>query len=106
MVAPKKLVEGIYFNVKKQNGPDGPFCFLCQRDWRRSGCPAAFCSTTLAAALAGVFFVVGGGATLQAAFLAVRGGKTNAFGGDGAGRCFAVSFGTKFLCHGWTPLSG
>ena len=61
-------------------------------------------STAFFAALAGVLLVVGGHATLQAAHLAVRGGKTNALGRDGTGGGFALGFGAEFFGHFGTPV--
>jgi hypothetical protein len=76
--------------VSKKNGPKGPFF------WNPS--------TAFFAALAGVLLVVGGHATLEAAHLAVRGGKTNALGGDRTRGSFAFGFGAEFFGHEWTPV--
>jgi hypothetical protein len=62
-------------------------------------------STAFFAALARVFLVVGGHATLQAAHLAMASRVTHAFGGDRPGRGFTVSFGTEFFAHGLAPVN-
>lgn len=51
------------------------------------------------AAFAGVLLVVGRYATLKATLLAVWGSKANAFGRNGTGGGFALSFGTEFFGH-------
>lgn len=86
-------------------GPHGAIC--------RAGCPAlGGWSAALFRALAGVLFVAGGRATLQAAALAFAGGEAHARRGNGFGRA-DVAFGSDFLGHGefqkwgWTnPLLG
>jgi hypothetical protein len=55
--------------------------------------------TALFATFAGVFLVVGGNATLQAAQLTMTSGVANAFGGKGTGAGFAIGFGTEFFGH-------
>jgi hypothetical protein len=61
--------------------------------------------TAFFATLAGVLFVVGGHATLQAALLAAGGGEAHACWGRGAGGCFTVSFGTELFGHAITPVN-
>jgi hypothetical protein len=55
--------------------------------------------TAFFAALAWVFLVVGGSATLKTTQLAFAGGVAHAWRCHGAGGCETVSFGTNDLCH-------
>lgn len=63
-------------------------------------------STAFFAALAGVLLVVGGGAALQAAHLALACGEADALGRHRAGSGFAVGFGSELLGHVITPVNG
>jgi hypothetical protein len=56
-------------------------------------------STAFVRALTGVFFVVGGSAALEAAFLALWGGEANTLGRHWAWACNTFSFSTKFFGH-------
>jgi len=56
-------------------------------------------STAFVRALTGVFFVVGGSAALEAAFLALWGGEANTLGRHRAWACNTFSFSTKFFGH-------
>jgi hypothetical protein len=61
--------------------------------------------TAFFAALAWVFLVVGGSATLKTTQLAFASGVAHAWRRHGAGGCETVSFGTNDLCHEITPIN-